>query len=117
MKNPTKDQLADFARFYKKDGDPDFSPERNKKIVEDSIKEYEFKRAMIQKQFGEHLEERTDAVAYLLKAIDNGKDTNALKYFGKKELARLRGEQIMGEMRLRMAAAQRGINAKKKYKN
>lgn len=109
MKKLTKNQLLDLKKFYKPSGDVGFSPARNRKIVEDTIATYEKERERRQKLFGEQMDERSDAVSYFLKAIDRGKTTTALKYFGKRELARLRGEEILGELSIRYA--------KKKQKN
>jgi hypothetical protein len=114
MADLTKDQILDFKIWFKPEGDPGFSPAWNKKIVEDSIKEYDIRRELMQKQFENTLAERTDAVSYLLRAIDLGKDTNALKYFGKSELARLRGEQIAGEVKSRFEDMKRRRDAEKK---
>lgn len=114
MADLSKNQINDFKVWFKPGGDPGFSVEKNKQVIEDSIKEYELKRTNIQKKFGEDMMERSESVAYLLKAIDRGRDTNAQKYFGKSELARLRGEQIVGEMRIRASAMKRQRDAEKK---
>lgn len=98
MKKLTKNQIADHKRFYIPGGDLGFSPERNKAVIEDSIRKYEAERERRQRLFGERLDERSDAVSHFLKAIDRGKATTAMKYFGKKELARLRGEEILGQL-------------------
>lgn len=106
MKKFTKSQVLDFKKFYVPGGEDGFSPERNKAVIEETILKYEADRDRRQKEFGESLDERSDAVSHFLKAIDRGQATTALKYFGKKELARLRGEEILGQ-----------LYAKKKQKN
>lgn len=117
MTKLTKNQILDFEKFYKSEGDSDFSAKRNMEIVENSIKEYELKRKLIQERFNDDMAERSDAVAFMLKSIDNGKTTDALKYFGKKELARLRGEEILGQMRFAAATMKSNLDATKKRKN
>ncbi len=89
-------------RHFKEKGDPGFSPERNKSVIEESIKKYEATRARKKAEYADQVMERADAVASFLKNIDKGKMTGmnsedqALKYFGKKELAKLRGQKILG---------------------
>jgi len=117
MTKLTDNQILDLKVWFKPEGDADFSEAHNKQIIEDSIKAYDLQRSKADKAFAESLGERADAVASLLKHIDGGKSTNSLKYFGKKELARLRGEDILGEMRLRMASMQRQNHAEKKSQN
>lgn len=109
MKKLTKDQITDYQRFYKPGGDKGFSAQRNHEIIEGTIAKYEAELARRQKAYDETIDERADAVASFLKAIDRGKSSDPLKYFGKQELARLRGEQILGNLR--------SVYATKKFKS
>lgn len=79
--------------------DADFSPERNKKIIEDSIKAYELKRATVYKKFYEGVRERAEAVASFLDHVNKGKGNNIEKYFGPKMLAKLRGLEIIDQIK------------------
>lgn len=96
-------QQSDQQRFFVKDP-VGFSPERNKEIVENSIKKYEAMRIKKVNDVVDHYSERADAVVSYLKSLDRGKGAqgNLEKYFGKQALAYLRGQQIrdrlMGSM-------------------
>ena len=81
-------------RFILKSPDSDFSPERNKQIVEQSIKDYEVMRAKKTAEHDDSYAERSDAVVSYLRHLDRGATTPMEKYFGKKMLAYLRGQQI-----------------------
>lgn len=96
---PDDVQKEDYQRFYKKDA-TGFSAERNKAIVEQTIKEYEAMRAKKAVVFDEHYAERSDAVVTYLKQIDrgNGSNGNLEKYFGRKWLAYLRGQEIRDKL-------------------
>ena len=93
----------DYKRYYKEAGDPGFNPSRNKAVIDKSIKKYE---AMRRRKLAEHqdkLRERTDAVAqYLTSQHGAGSNKPVEKYFGKRTLAYLRGESIVGEIKERM---------------
>jgi hypothetical protein len=82
-------------RFILDTPDEDFSPERNKAIVEQSIKDYEAMRAKKMKDRVEEYAERADAVTTYLKSLTHGRsNSNMEKYFGKRNLAYLRGQEI-----------------------
>lgn len=82
-------------RFILKVAEPGFSPERNKAIVEQTITDYEVSLVKRGKQFDEHYAERADAVITYLRSLDKGQATSNLeRYFGRKMLAHLRGQQI-----------------------
>lgn len=87
---------ADHARFFNSDPVDGFSAERNKFIVEQTISDYEAMRLKKAKAQDEAYAERSDAVVTYLKVLDRGQggESNMLKFFGKKELARLQGVEI-----------------------
>ena|SRR3990167_6852692 len=101
-------QQADF-KFVPKDPEPGFDPARNRKVIDNSIKKYDRKIAQMKKEYSNQVEERVDAASYFLKKLIQHKSyasdprKAAEYYFGRKELARLRGdeikEQIMSELR------------------
>jgi len=95
-------------RFWPKDPEPGFSPERNKKVIADSIKKYEKMRAKKLKEFDRGLAERADAVASFLTRHGRFSMTpskgplfaNTLeRYFGKRYLAKLRGQEIVDKLK------------------
>ena len=83
--------------------DAGFSPERNKAIIENSIKEYEAMRAKKLKDQVDQYAERADAVVTYLKSLNKGgMESNMEKYFGKKNLAYLRGQEIREKLMANM---------------
>ena len=104
---PDEMQKSDYARFFVKDP-TGFSAERNKAIIEDSIQKYDKTRAQKLKIALGHYEERADAVVSFIKSVDRGKGAqgNLEKYFGRKALAYLRGEQIRETLMSGMRVAQ-----------
>lgn len=94
-----ENQRKDYQKFYVNKPDPDFNPERNKKIVEDSIKEYDNMRISKHKMFMEKLAERVDAATSYVLYLERGGSSPAEKYFGRRLLAQLRGEKIRRIMR------------------
>ena len=103
---------SDFKYMYEKpEGDLGFSVEHNRRVIAQSIAKNDKKSKQIQKDYDETLEERTNAAVDFLRYLANSKynpstDSSskaALKYFGRRELARLRGEaikkQIMEELK------------------
>lgn len=91
---PWSNEQRDYQLYYVRDVDPNFSPEKNKFVIDKTIKEYERKRKQKDKQFTRDLDERSQAVYQYLRHLDKGHSTPLEKYFGKKTLAHLRGERI-----------------------
>jgi hypothetical protein len=82
-------------KFVPVEPDPNFSAEKNKKVIEESIAKFKQMTKRKKKEWEEGARERTSAVARYIKALDNGDtEKNVLEYFGRKEIARLRGEEI-----------------------
>ena len=92
-------QQADRQRFFNTDPDG-FSPERNKFIIEETIRKYEATRVKKVTEVVDHYAERADAVVSFIKSVDAGKGAqgNLEKYFGKQMLAYLRGQQIRDKL-------------------
>ena len=88
----------DQKRYFVEEGDPGFNPDRNKKIIADTIKKTEANHRKRQKQWEEKVMERSDAVASYLcsNAVQSGKPIE--KYLGKRNLAYLRGKRIVQEL-------------------
>jgi hypothetical protein len=81
--------------------DKGFSPQRNKQVIENSIRKYEAMRAEKMKAFGEGVAERSEAVTSFWHHINQGKHNDIDRYFGPKMLAKLRGADIVDELRNR----------------
>lgn len=92
--NATDELIKANRKYFKANPDADFSPARNKQVIADSIKKYEANRAKRKKEFGEQVDERSDAVASYFQHLNQGKNTPLMKYFGRRELARLQGRKI-----------------------
>lgn len=108
---------VDFKYMYQKpDGDIGFSADRNHKVIEDTIKKTKAREKQLKKEYMEKVEERIDASVYFLKKLASGAYESltpheaALKYFGRKELARLRGEQIKQELMAKIAMSSKLMN-------
>lgn len=94
-------QKDDFQRFFVADGkvDANFSPQRNKAIIEQSIKDYEAMRAKKGTSQDDAFAERADAVVSFLRSMANGHSEKSVdQYFGRKALAQLRGEEIRRQL-------------------
>jgi len=74
--------------------DPNFSAERNNAVINGTIAKYEQTRLKKMKVWDESLRERSEMVASFLKHVNNGKNNNVEKYFGREQMAKLRGEEI-----------------------
>lgn len=79
--------------------DPNFNAEHNRQVVERTINKVEKEREEKVKFWNEQMRDRADATAMFLKHVDNGKNNDVLKYFGRKEMARLRGEDILTQLK------------------
>lgn len=84
-------------KFMKPDPDEGFSPERNKRIIEETIKKYEKIRAQKMKAWREGVAERSDALAQYFTS-PKFTSTSFGRYFGKKWMAYLRGEKALDEI-------------------
>ena len=89
-------------KFVPMTPDADFSPERNKQVIEGSIKKYEAMRLKKQKQFMEGIGERSEAVASFLHHVKQGRHNDVDSYFGKSTLTKLRGLEIVDNLRSRL---------------
>lgn len=90
----------DYQRFYQAVPDPGFSPERNKKVIEETIKKTEKNHIDRQKQYLEGLYERSDAVmSYIKKLVNDHRSYSVEKYLGKDYLDQLRGERKLAKIR------------------
>lgn len=90
---------ADY-RFINPNPDPDFSPERNKAIVEKTIKEAELYFETLHKIQDRELEHRVDILSsYAVHRFNRGK--KSLKdYLGKEQYNAIIGERLLEKVRV-----------------
>ena len=88
----------DYRRFYIKKPDGNFSPRYNEHVVETTIKKHENNLKRKRKEMVDAIAERSDAVATYLTSL-RFSESPVEQYFGKRELARLRGEKIVQHLR------------------
>lgn len=87
--------LAEDIPYIVDKPSPNFSPERNKKVIAESIRKAEAKRRQAWKEWEKPARERTEALAFYLKHLDQGKNTSVEKYFGQEYLRYLRGQSLL----------------------
>ena len=102
MGQMTANEKLDYHKWYQDTPDAGFSPERNKAVIRDSIAKAQLFRERRNKDYIETIRERADAVATYLKSVANGNEKDVDRYFGIKELTRLRGQRIVEEIKGRM---------------
>lgn len=106
MKQLSKVARSDW-KFVKANADPDFSPEHNKRVIEETIKKHDAKVRAIMRDHNNKVGERIEAATSYLKNLEQGTgESNVERYFGDKILAKLQAQNP----NLRMRALQ---NAKK----
>ena len=86
--------------------DPDFSPARNKAVIDGTIKKMDKMQKKKLTEYTDQIRERSHAVASFFKHVNQGKHNNVFNYFGKRELARLRGEDIANQLKAHVITGQ-----------
>lgn len=82
-------------KFVPVDPDPNFDADHNKRVIAETIEENERLRSKRQREYGTKIREKSEAIAQYLDDTVKGKTSSGIeKYFGRKELSRLRGEEI-----------------------
>ena len=82
--NPLKKDDLLLAQKYGVFEDPDFSPAKNNAVVEGTIKKMDKMQKAKLRDYTDQIRDRSSAVASFLKHVNNGKNDNVLKYFGKR---------------------------------
>ncbi len=82
--------LKQDEKYVPVDPDPGFNADHNSKVIEDSIKKYEEMQNKKRKESTDKISERTSAIAKFL----TSEKSDIKEYFGRTEMARLRGETI-----------------------
>lgn len=91
----------DYQKYYQDKHDDGFSPNRNKFIVEGTIRKYETNRLKKINLFTDSVRERANAISFWLKSRHGAESNNPIeRYFTPKELAHLRGEEIINQLRM-----------------
>jgi len=90
--------IKDNLKWYKADGDVDFSPARNKWVIDKTIRDNEKLAKRKKDDYEDKLRERTDAVATYLTSRSAESDVPVERYFGKRNMAHLRGQKIVGRL-------------------
>lgn len=105
--------MADIAKadwkymIAKPDGDLGFDPEHNKRVIASTIRESDKIRRQKIDAHEKAIMERSDALASYMMNITNGGQRSSdpaydvVKYFGRKNLAWLRGESIVAKIQHR----------------
>lgn len=92
--------------FVPLEPDPGFDEERNKRVIAETLEANERLRLKRQREFGSKIRERSEALSRYLDDLVKGKTSSSVEqYFGKKEIARLRGEEIIDLIKARMGDA------------
>ena len=104
-------QQRDF-KYVPKDPEDGFDPEKNRRVIAETIADNAKREQALKKEYLENVEERVDAGVAFLKKLSRGDYLSktphdaALAFFGRKELARLRGEEIKRELMAKMGIMQ-----------
>lgn len=98
----TKDLKKDNDLLTLKYGvlpDPDFDPKRNNEIIERTMRKAAAKRQEKQQAYHEAIRERSEALASYFQHVNNNRSNNVEAYFGRQLLAKLRGEEILTQLK------------------
>lgn len=97
----TENELLDLKLFFKEGGDPGFSPERNRAVIEGTIRKYNQRRREAEKLHARALDERVDAAADYIKHLETSRgETDPERYFGKKYLTQLQAHKIVDKLQM-----------------
>lgn len=99
MKGSNKISPKDYG-FVPIDPDPDFNAEHNREIIRWTIAENEKNWRKKQRAFEERVKERSEAISTYLEALKMGNTSSSLRgFFGKEELMKLKGQEIISELK------------------
>jgi len=80
------------------EGDPGFSAEKNRQVIENTIRKTDKLRKQKEREFGEQLKERTWAASKYLKNVDRGGESDPIKFFGKDYSMYLKGKEVIDKL-------------------
>lgn len=96
-----EDMSADNYHLYVKDPSKTFSPEKNYKLVNDTIKEYEIMRFGTDPELIEKSGEVADILASFAKfKLDQGKGGTIETYLGREGMRKVYGEKLMAKIQV-----------------
>jgi hypothetical protein len=85
-------------KFVKVDPDPNFNPQHNRRVIDEVMRESEKLAKERRREFTEGMGERASALASFISSVNLGGSSEAAeKYFGKKFLKHLKGEDKIAE--------------------
>lgn len=88
-------------RYINPNPDPDFSPERNQAVIEETIRENEKFHSDLRKATLEQFAEKKDVLShYAIYTLAKGGHKNIKDYVGKKAYEALIGEKILSKLRI-----------------
>lgn len=101
----TSDLHPNDYKYIVEKGDPGFNPDRNKWVVDSVIADTNAKIKKAKEAWKEPFRERAEAVAAYLTSPTGAASSNSVeKYFGKKTLAYLRGEEIVNSIKANISS-------------
>lgn len=89
----------DYKRYYMVNPLKTFNPDHNKKVIQKTIEDHEKNEKRRRHDWLQQFGIRAQAIAFYLKHLVYGKTTPVEKYFGKKELKRLRAQRILMKLK------------------
>ena len=97
------------------DGDPDFSLEHNKRVVDETLANNERIYREKHREWEEGMKERAWATSKFIENAKNGGDQNVEKYFGKNYLTRLKGQYLAEKYKMIWTDAKKKEESKKAH--
>jgi hypothetical protein len=93
-----------YLRSFKPD--PDFNPEHNRSVIDQVIKDTDANIRAKGREHDQDYQERSEAAAHYLKSLQQGNTSKDVeKYFGRRHLAYLRGQEVMGRIKEKIKGA------------
>jgi hypothetical protein len=100
-------------KFVKVEPDPDFNPQHNRRVIDEVMREAEVLSRKRKREFAEGLGERASALATFISSVNLGGKSEAVeKYFGKKFLKHLKGDDKIAERQSKDGLTVIGKNGK-----
>lgn len=97
------------------DGDPGFSLEHNRRVIEETLAHNERMAREKKREWEEGMKERAWATAKFIENAKLGGDQNVEKYFGKNYIDRLRGQYLVEKYKMIWTDAKKKEESKKAH--
>ncbi|MEK9207285.1 MAG: hypothetical protein AAB922_02305 [Patescibacteria group bacterium] len=82
------------------DPDPNFDPEHNRRVIDEVVRKNRLVAKRKERESQEGTKERVNAITTYLKSLSSGRTkSDVVRYFGKQEIARLRGTEILNRLK------------------